>query len=110
MIFMLRKEACSRTTHDLAHITTQSCLAYCLTKSSAKADNLITVVKTGRLLDVYIQPYFSTLMEHKALSTWCRTCMHTRAQKVHAHKGERYFLPERLKDFSHQIHEKDHSM
>ena len=33
--------------HDLAHIPTQNCLADCLTKSSAKADNL-TVVKTLR--------------------------------------------------------------
>ena len=50
MIFMLRKEACSGSIHDLGHISTQSCLADCLTKSSAKADNLITGVKTGRLL------------------------------------------------------------
>ena len=54
MISMLRKEACSGSIHDLAHISTQNCLADCLTQSSAKADNLITAVKTGRLLQVYV--------------------------------------------------------
>ena len=77
MISMLRKEACSWSIHDLAHVPTQNCLSDCLTKSSAKADNLITAVKTGRLLDVDIHPNFSTLMEHKAFfSTWCKTFMH----------------------------------
>ena len=47
MISMLRKEACSGSIHDLAHISTQNCLAGCLTKSSAKANNLITPVKQG---------------------------------------------------------------
>ena len=36
---ILRKEACSGSIHDLAHISTQNCLADCLTKSSAKADS-----------------------------------------------------------------------
>ena len=40
MISMLRKEACSGSIHDLAHIPTQNCSADCLTKASAKADNL----------------------------------------------------------------------
>ena len=83
MISMLRKEACSGSTHDLAHIRTQNCLADCLTKASAKADNLITAVKTGRWLDVDIHPNFTTLMEHKAfLSPWCRTFMHAREKDV----------------------------
>ena len=83
MISMLRKEACSGNIHDLAHIPIQNCLADCLTKSSAKADNLITVVKTGRLSDVDVHPNFKTLMEHKAfLSTWCGTCLHTRENDV----------------------------
>ena len=47
MISMLRKEACSGSIHDLAHVPTQNCLADCLTKASAKADNLITAVKLG---------------------------------------------------------------
>ena len=66
MIPMLRKEACSGSIHDPAHIPTQNCVADCLTKASAKADNLITAVKTGRLLDVDIHPVFRTLMEQKA--------------------------------------------
>ena len=87
MISTLRKEAGSGSIHDLAHIPTQNCLADCLTKTSAKADNLITAVKTWRLLGVDIHPNFKTLMKHKAfLSTWCRTFMHT--------KGEECFLPE----------------
>ena len=36
-----------------------------LTKSSAKADTLITAVKTMRLLEVDVHPNFRTLMEHK---------------------------------------------
>ena len=55
MISMFRKGACSGNIHDLAHIPTQNCLADCLTKASAVADNFITAVKTRRLLDVDIQ-------------------------------------------------------
>ena len=78
MIPVMRKEACSMSIHDIAHIPTRNCLAHCLTKASAKADNLITAVKTGRLLDVDIHPDFRTLMEQLAfLSTWCSTFMHT---------------------------------
>ena len=58
MISMLRKEACSGSIHDLAHIPTQNCLADCLTKASAKANNLITAVKTLRLSDVDIHPKY----------------------------------------------------
>ena len=35
MIPMLRKEACSGSIHDLAHIPTKNCLSDCLTKASA---------------------------------------------------------------------------
>ena len=56
MISMLRKEACSGSIHDLAHIPIQNCLADCLEKASAKGDKLITAVKTGRFLDVDIHP------------------------------------------------------
>ena len=48
-----------------------------------EAGNLITAVKTGRLLDVDVHPNFRTLMEHKAfLSTWCAALMHTRETEV----------------------------
>ena len=66
IISMLRKEACSWSIHDLAHISIQNCFADCLTKSSAKADNLITAVKTGRSLEVDFRRNFRTHMENKA--------------------------------------------
>ena len=77
MICMLRHETCSGSIHDFAHISTRNCLEDCLTKSSAKADSLITAVKTVRFLEVDFHLNFRTLVEHKAfLSTWCRTFMH----------------------------------
>ena len=83
MISMLRNQTSSGSIHDLAHISTQNCLADCLTKSSAKADNFITAVKTVRLLEVDVHPHFRTLMENKAfLSTWCTTFMHTSEKHV----------------------------
>ena len=79
MVSMFRKEACSGSIHDLDHISIQNCLADCLTKASAKADNLITAVKRGRLFEVDVRPNFRTLVEQKAfLSTWCRTFMYKR--------------------------------
>ena len=48
MISMLRKEACSGSIHDLAHIPTQNCLSDRLTKASTKADQLITAVEIVR--------------------------------------------------------------
>ena len=50
MISILRKEACSGSIHDLAHISIQKCLADCLRKLSAKADNLITAVKNNEII------------------------------------------------------------
>ena len=104
MIFMLRNETCSGSIHDLAHISTQNCLAVCLTKLSAKADNLMTAVQTVRLLEVDVHPNFRTLMQHKAfLSTWCK--------KTHAHKRENIFFLNASKfSFFHQLHEQDHPM
>ena len=66
VISMMRKEACSGSIHDLAHIPTQHFLADCLTTSSAKADNLNTSVKTRRLLDVDIHQILEHSLEHKA--------------------------------------------
>ena len=63
VIPMLRKEACSGSICHLAHISTQNCSADCLTEASAKADNLITAVKTEKLLDVDVNSNFRTLME-----------------------------------------------
>ena len=83
MISLLRNETCSGSISDLAHISTQNCLADCVTKSSAKADSLITALKAVRFLEVDVRPNIRTLMEHKAfLSTWCATFMHTRERIV----------------------------
>ena len=83
MISMLRTKTCSGNIHDLAHIPAQNCLADCLTKASAKADNLITAVKTGRFSEVDVRPNLRTLMEHMFfLSFWCRTFLHTRENDV----------------------------
>ena len=82
-------------------IPTRDCLADCLTKASAKADNLITVVQTGKLLDVEIRPDVRTLMEHKAfLSTWCKTFV--------AHMGEGNFLATLSRSLLHQLPKNDH--
>ena len=62
MISMLRNETSSGSIHDLAHVSTQNCLAESLTTSSTKADNLITAVQTVRLLEVDVRPNFRTLM------------------------------------------------
>ena len=86
MISVLRKEACSGCIHDLAHIPTQNCFADCLTKASAKADNLISAVQTGRWHDVEIHPNFRTLMEQKGFLIYM-------VQDIYAHKGKGCFLP-----------------
>ena len=71
MIAMLRREACSGALDDLAHVTAQNCLADCLTKSSAKPDNLLDAIKTGRLPCCDTHPPFRSLLEHRAyLSRW----------------------------------------
>ena len=98
MISMLWKEACSGSLHDLAHISIQNCLADCLTKASAQADNLITAVKIGRILDVEFHLNFRTLMEHKAfLSTCCRTFMQKKEQNVFFLNALRISLSPRAK-------------
>ena len=48
-ISMLRKKASSGSIHDFVFFPTQSCLADCLTKATAKADNLSTAIKTAIL-------------------------------------------------------------
>ena len=58
IISILQKEACSGNVHDLARISNHNCVADCLTKASAEADNFITSVKIGRLSDVDIHPNF----------------------------------------------------
>ncbi len=71
MIQMLRKEACSGAIDDLAHVDTSKCLSDCLTKHSAKPDELLETVDTGVLKDVDCHPPFRELLRHKAyLAEW----------------------------------------
>ena len=93
MVSMLRKEAFSGSIHDLAHLPTPSCLAECLTKPSAKADNLITAVQTGRLLDVDIHLFFYTPNGAQGLLV-------NLVQDIFAHKGEGSLLPEHSQGLS----------
>ena len=69
MIQMLRKEACSGSIDDLAHIRTEHCLSDCLTKHSAKPDNLISAITTGVLPEVDKHPSFRSLIQHRAFVT-----------------------------------------
>ena len=72
MIQMLRKEACSGSTHDLAHVRTALCLTDALTKRSAKPDELVAAVSTGVLKAIDTHPNFRTLITHRAfLLQWC---------------------------------------
>ncbi len=66
MIHMLRKEARSGNMQDLGHVRTEDCLSDCLTKHSAKPDNLLKAILTGFLPNVDAQPLFRELVKHKA--------------------------------------------
>ena len=71
MIQMLRKEACSGGIDDLGHVRSEDCLADCLTKHSAKPDNLLQAVASGHLPNVDVHPPFRSMLKHKAyLSSW----------------------------------------
>ena len=65
MINQLRTEACSGSIDDLAHVVSADCLADCLTKESAKADNLLKAVNTGVLPNLDKHPPFRQLMQHR---------------------------------------------
>ena len=54
MISMFRKEACTGSIHDPAHMPNHNCLSDCVTE----ADNLIISMKTGKLLEADIHPDF----------------------------------------------------
>ena len=56
MISMMRKEACSGSINDLAHVASQDCLSDCLTKHTANPDNLINAIKNGVLPSVDMHP------------------------------------------------------
>ena len=66
LIQMLRKEANSGQMHDLAHVRSAYCLADALTKASAKPDQLIQSINTGKLEKVDEHPPFRMLLQHEA--------------------------------------------
>ena len=66
LISMLRKEACSGSIDDLAHVRSEDCLADCLTKASCKPDALIKAVETGHMPGTDAHPPFRDLIQHKA--------------------------------------------
>jgi hypothetical protein len=77
MIQMLRQESNSGNIHDLAHVRTEHCLSDCLTKHSAKPDNLVTAIETGTLPQVDCHAPFRDLIRHKAfLSSWLNKNIH----------------------------------
>lgn len=81
MIQMLRKEACSGSIDDLAHVRTEMCLSDCLTKHSAKPDNLILAIQTGVLPEVDKHPPFRSLIQHRAyLAQWVSANLRNPAQ------------------------------
>ena len=73
MIQMLRKEATAGSIDDLAHVRTDYCLGDCLTKQSAKSDELRKAVENGVLRDVDMHPAFRTLLQRGAfMIEWVR--------------------------------------
>jgi hypothetical protein len=101
MIHMLRKEACSGSIHDLAHVRTAVCLSDCLTKHSAKPDALLNAVQTGVLPQVDCHPNFRDLLKHKAyLIQWLNdvfdrneaTTKYDMFLDVQLYRGEHGFL------------------
>ena len=60
----------------------QNCLADCFTPTSAQADNLITAVKTEKLLDVDILSDFKRLMDHKCSCLFGAEHFFTREEEV----------------------------
>ena len=71
VIQMLRHESNSGHLDDLSHIASEYCLADPLTKSTAKPDQLVSSITTGKLENVDTHPPFRSLLKHKAfLTTW----------------------------------------
>ena len=71
LIQMLRHESNTGHLDDLSHIASEYCLADPLTKSTAKPDQLVSSITTGKLENVDTHPPFRSLLKHKAfLTTW----------------------------------------
>ena len=66
---MLRKEACSGRTENIAHVAAADCLSDCLTQYAAKTDAFVKVVSTSVLHNVDMHPPFRSLLKHEAFLT-----------------------------------------
>jgi hypothetical protein len=74
MIQMLRKEACSGSIDDLAHVKTEDCLADCLTKASANPTALVNAIMSGTLRNIDCHKPFREAVQHKAyLLQWLQS-------------------------------------
>ena len=92
MITQLRTETNSGAIDDLAHVVSTDMLSDCLTKDSAKPDELIKAVLTGILPNCDKHPPFRELMQqkHRAyLMTWL--LRNTGRRKVNI-RGATHFL------------------
>ena len=68
---MLRHESNTGHLDDLGHIASEYCLADPLTKHTAKPDQLIKTIETGRIENADVHPPFRKLIKHKAfLTNW----------------------------------------
>ena len=71
LIQTLRHESNTGHLDDLSHIASKYCLADPLTKSTAKPDQLVSSITTGKRENVDVHPPFRSLLKHKAfLTTW----------------------------------------
>lgn len=71
LIQMLRHQSNTGHLEDFSHIVSEYCLADPLTKHTAKPDQLINAIATGKLDKVDVRPPFRTLIKHKAfLTSW----------------------------------------
>jgi hypothetical protein len=74
---MLRHESNTGHLDDLSHIASEYCLADPLTKSTAKPDQLVSSIATGKLEQVDVHPPFRSLLKNKAfLTTWIIETLH----------------------------------
>ena len=62
---------------DSSHIASEYCLADPLTKSTARPDQLVSSLTTGKLEQVDVHPPFRSLLKQKSFSTtWVIETLH----------------------------------
>ena len=93
MVQMLRKEVCSGSIADLAHVRTEFCLSDCLTKATASPDVLVQAVETGQLPMVDCHPLFRTTLPHKAYQACGSVVPHQRRGALPHQRNKDYWQP-----------------